>query len=342
MRKYLYNLATDGKNGVIAGVCKFLLFLLSLVYGFIIRCLSAVQLANPKQLGMKIISVGNITLGGTGKTVLVEYLVRYLRQKNILTAVVSRGFKGADEPDMLRLKLKDTPVIVDKDRARGAQKAAADYGARAVIFDDGFQQWKIKKDLDIVMIDATNPFGNQHMLPRGILREPLSSLKRAGAFVLSKTNLNPNIEDIEEFLLDINKDALIVESTHRPVDLAGLGNEDNRLSLGVLKGKPVSLFCGIGDPGSFEAITRESGAVVAAFFTFPDHHTYSQKDLEDVIRQSENKNAEFILTTEKDAARINSSQLKISSSKIFSLRIELEITKNEEGFHSRLLRSCGL
>ncbi|MBM3245284.1 MAG: tetraacyldisaccharide 4'-kinase [Candidatus Omnitrophica bacterium] len=341
MRKYLYNLATDGKNGVVAGVCKFLLFLLSLVYGFIIRCLSAVQLANPKQLGMKIISVGNITLGGTGKTVLVEYLVRYLRQKNILTAVVSRGFKGADEPDMLRLKLKDTPVIVDKDRARGVQKAAADYRARAVIFDDGFQQWKIKKDLDIVMIDATNPFGNQHMLPRGILREPLSSLKRAGVFVLSKINLNPNIEDIEEFLLDINKDALIVESIHRPVDLAGLGNEDNRLSLGVLKDKSVSLFCGIGDPGSFEAIARESGAVVAAFFTFPDHHAYSQNDLEDVIRQSENKNVEFILTTEKDAARINNSKLKISSSKIFSLRIELEITKNEEGFHSRLLRSCG-
>jgi tetraacyldisaccharide 4'-kinase len=350
MRKFLYNLATDKYSNFFAKFLQFFLFILSLVYGLIIMILRFIYQIKPKHPGCKVISVGNITLGGTGKTVLVEYLTKYLLQQGRKVAILTRGYgkKGirkehmADEPQMLQKNLKDVPVIIDADRIRGAVKAVADFKVDTVILDDGFQQWRIKKDIDIVMVDATDPFGNQQMVPRGILREPLSALKRADIFMLAKTNLNPNVEDIEEFLETLNPQALIAESAHYPVGLYLLGEPEKTFGLDMLRAKTVALFSGIADPDSFEDLIESLGANIGLSFKFPDHHNYSEEELEDIIQESRGKNIHTIITTEKDAARLYELRVTSYELRILILRIELKITKNEQGFHGRLLKLYSL
>jgi len=339
---YLYGLATDTQTGPVAGICKFFLFILSFLYGVAVRCLMLIQGIKPVQLAAKVISVGNITVGGTGKTSLVEYISRFLQGKGKKVVILSRGSANrqslADEPAMLAKNLGNIPVVVDTDRIRGASKAIKDYQAGTVILDDGFQQWKIKKDLEIVTIDATDPFGNRHVLPRGLLREPLSSLKRADILVLTKTNLNPDFEDIKDYLKEINPSSVIAEAVHMPVGFYKFGENNLLQSIDTLKDKAVVLVSGIGDPDSFENLVVSLGISVVANFCFPDHHNYTQQELDEIARDSLNKKADAILTTEKDAVRINNScQLSVFN-QLFVLKIELKIKNNEQEFHNRLLR----
>jgi tetraacyldisaccharide 4'-kinase len=361
MREFLYNLATDKSGGFFPGILKIFLFLLSLIYGLIIRTLTWFYSFRLRRLDCKVISVGNITLGGTGKTVLVEYIARFLKGQGCRVAILSRGYKRklitydlpclpagrpltaydklGDEPCMLQSKLQDVPVIVDKNRIRGAKNAINNHSVDTVILDDGFQQWRIKKDLNIAVIDATNPFGNQELLPRGILREPLSSLKRADLFVLTKADFNPDTQGIADFLTQLNPQAQIIEAVHQPISLYPLGSNDKALSIDGLKNKNVTLFSGIGDPDSFENLITKLGANISLSFRFPDHHNYSQANLENIIQESRKRNINTIITTEKDAVRIVNLRLTTYDLQlILALRIELKITKNEEGLHSRLLK----
>jgi len=353
MREFLYGLATDKYKGLIPGLLKVFLSFLSFIYDLIVRGLIFFYQLNPYRLNCKVISVGNITLGGTGKTSLVEFIARYLKKEGHKVAILSRGYKKpngigragetefqilGDEPCMLRNALKDTPVLVDPDRIRSSGLAIRNYGADTVVLDDGFQQWKINKDLEIVTIDSSNPFGNQHLLPRGILREPLSSLKRADIFVFTKTNLNPDIQDIKDFLSSINPHALIIESIHLPLGFYRLNKRDELLGTEALRGETVSLICGIGDPYSFENLMLSLGINIGLSFVFPDHHPYSKKDLENIVRETRKKNIDIIVTTEKDAARLPQLLAYSLQQTIFVLRIELKITKNEQEFHNRLLQ----
>lgn len=300
IRECLYNLITDKYQGVVATIFKLPLFLLSLIYGLIVRILIFWNRLRPYRPDCKVISVGNITLGGTGKTSLVEFIARCLKQKNYKVAIVTRGYKRklletqqsavdyeamGDEPYMLSKKLSDIPVLVDMDRERALKQAIEEYRIDTAILYDGFQQWRLKKDLEIVAIDATDPFGNSYLLPRGILREPLSSLKRADIFVLTKTNLNPDIQDIKDFLNRINPSAEIFESVHKPVSFYSLNRIKDVLNINVLKGKNVTLFSGIGNPDSFENLALSLGINIGLSFRLPDHHNYTQKDLEKIIRR---------------------------------------------------------
>lgn len=356
LEKYLYDLATDRYKGPIAGLIKIPLFLLSLIYGLIVRILAYLNYLKPLRLACKVISVGNITLGGTGKTSLVEFIADYLKEHGRKAVILSRGYKRktaksqsfnvtgvelGDEPYMLQKNLGNVAVIVDTDRRKAAVRAIEDYGADTVILDDGFQQWGIKKDLEIVTIDATEPFGNRHMIPRGILREPLSSLKRADIFVLTKTNLNPDTLDVKGFLQGINPDALIVESAHKPCGFYELGKKARIFSADALKGGGVTLFSGIGDPDSFDNLIGSLGIKVELSFKFPDHHRYSEKDIERIVSESRKKDVNTIITTEKDAARFL--DLRSGAGLLFLvLRIELKITQNEERFLNRLLKLYNL
>ena len=360
MRDYLYNLATDRYGGLIASAIKFLLFILSLIYGAIVRILILFYGLKPKRLSCKVISVGNITLGGSGKTSLVEYIANYLKQQGRRVVILTRGYKKnsklktqnsklsyekmGDEPFMLANKLGDIPVIVDVDRIRGAKKAMEDYQVDTVLLDDGFQQWRIRKDLEIVTIDSTDPFGNQHLLPRGILREPLSSLKRADTLVLTKTNLNPDTVDLKDVLSRINPSALIIESIHQPMGFYKINQPDELLNVGILKGKTVTLVSGIGDPDSFENLIISLGINIGLAFRFPDHHHYSEKDLKKIVEASKKKNIDAIVTTEKDTVRLTSylRPLTCNLQPFLVLRIGLKIIKNENEFHSRLLRLYSL
>jgi len=368
---YLHNLVQDKKQGFIAIAIKFLLLIGSFFYGLIVRVLILFHSISPRRLDCRVISVGNITWGGTGKTALVEFIARYLKQKEHKIAILSRGYKKpdtryplplpaaclpdrqgrqgvtryetmGDEPYMLSKRLSDVPIIVDGDRIRAAKRAIRDYAVDTVILDDGFQQWKIKKDLEIVAIDANCPFGNKQMIPRGILREPLSSLRRADAFILTKTNLAANTSDIKDFLNKINSKAIILESIHKPAGFYRIDNPEELLSLDILKGKTATLFSGIGDPGSFESLIKNLGLNIGSSFIFPDHYQYRKEDLDNIVKYSQDKNIEAIITTEKDAVRIYELRAKSKSLEIFVLRIELIITKDEERFYNRLLRLYSL
>jgi len=355
MREYIYNLATDDKKGFIASLIKILLFLLALIYTLVVRILIFIYGIKPRYLACKVISVGNITLGGTGKTSLVGFIARYLKQEGHNVAILSRGYKRkvhrittdyglrvtgygmmGDEPYMLKNSLKSIPVLVDTNRIRCANLGIRDYGADTVILDDGLQQWKIKKDLEIVTIDAANPFGNRKLLPRGILRQPISTLNKVDVFILTKTDLNPDIGWIKDFLRQLNPGAEIFESVHKVVGLYKLGESEKLLAADMLKGKTVTVFSGIGDPAYFENTVRNLKANIGLTFRFPDHYPYSQKDLISIIEESRRENIEAIVTTEKDAVRLTAQALTSSLAAIFVLRIELKITKDEEGFYSRL------
>ncbi len=341
MTGYLYNLATDKHKGFVSAILKLGLFILSCAYGLVIRFLILFNRLRIYKLGAVVISVGNITLGGTGKTVIVEYICRFLRENNRKVSVLSRGYKIshkaiADEPGMLQAKLKDVPVLVDLDRIRSGNLAIINYSADTLVLDDGFQQWRIEKDLDIVVIDATNPFGNNHMIPRGILREPLSSLKRASVFVLTKVNFSSQIESTVDFLRKINPSAEVFESLHKPVGFYSMSKPQELLSPERLKGKTAALLCGIGDPSSFEKIIVSLGVNVGLSFRFPDHYNYTQKDLDEIAKKISNKGIDTIITTEKDTARLRSFQLSAFSFQLLVLRITLAI-KDEQGFRNRLL-----
>jgi tetraacyldisaccharide 4'-kinase len=214
-----------------------------------------------------------------------------------------------------------------------------------VILDDGFQQWKIKKDLEVLAIDAANPFGNKHLIPRGILREPLSSLKRSDVFILTKTDLNPDTQDIEDFLIQIKPSVAVIESIHRPLGFYNIDKPNELLNTDILKDKAVALISGIADPVSFENLIMNLGVKIGLSLRFADHHYYTQRDLENITKESQGKNIDTVITTEKDAVRIKQLQASCLSGRqasfklqIMVLRIELKITKNEERFLNRLLK----
>ncbi|MCX5714853.1 MAG: tetraacyldisaccharide 4'-kinase [Candidatus Omnitrophica bacterium] len=305
------------------------------------RLLAVFYGLRPYKLACKVISVGNITLGGTGKTPLVEYIARLLKERGQKVAVLTRGYKGgrgdlSDEPLMLQNNLKGVPVIINPDRLAGAKEAMGDYGVNTVILDDGFQQWWIKKDLEVAVIDSTNPFGNSHVLPRGILREPLSSLRRADIFVLTKTDLAADTLALRDYLTRVNDSAVIVESRHAPGCLYALGDGDEMIEIQALKGKNAALISGIGDPASFEQTVKRLGIHIELSFRFNDHHYYSQKDFDNIFTQCRQKNIVSVITTEKDAARLSGFPIKAQDIRVWVLGIKLVLTKNEEGFSNRL------
>ncbi|MDI6606083.1 MAG: tetraacyldisaccharide 4'-kinase [Candidatus Omnitrophota bacterium] len=353
MHSFLYSLATDKYRGLKLLPIKFFLYFLSLFYGLIVITLASFERLRRRRLSCKVISIGNITLGGTGKTSLVEYLARYLKEQGRQVAILSRGYKRekisrqsmGDEPFMLQQKLKNIPVIIDADRIKGAKSALKDYGADTVILDDGFQQWRLVKDLEIVTIDALNPFGNRHLLPRGTLREPLSSLKRADIFILTKTNLSRGGDGLKSFLNRLNPRALICESLHRPAGFYDFNNPAELLEIDRLKGESVTLFCGIGDPDSFERLIKNLGIKAVLSFKFPDHHNYSEEDFKKITEESRRRNINILVTTEKDAARLcaqrptpNAQRPTPNAQRILVLRIELVIKNDDqERLYNRLL-----
>ena len=341
LREYLFSLVTDRRRGVIASVLKVFLFILSLVYGLAARALIFLKRRNSCRLNCKVISVGNFTLGGTGKTTTVEFAAKYLAAQGRKVAVLSRGRAGAqnlgDEAQMLCKKLEGIPVIADTDRIRGARKAIAEYAADTVILDDGLQQWHLKKDLEIVTIDAGCPFGNGYLLPRGILRQPLSSLRKIDVFILTKTNLYPDTRKIRDTLSRFFPSALVIETVHQPVGFYELSQPQRRLASDALTGQPAVLFSGIGDPDSFEKLASGLGVKVELSLRFADHHCYTEADLLKISAALKDKRIHSCITTEKDAAKIYKLQPPDADMRIFVLQIQLGFKDDgKDRFHNRL------
>lgn len=344
LKEYLYNLVTGRIKGMLAVFLRGFLFIFSLVYGLAVIVLAFIYRIRPNRLNARVISVGNITLGGTGKTTLVEYLAAKLSSSGKKIAVLTRGYKRdtageglagmGDEPAMLQKKLPQVRVIVDKDRVKAGIRAIKEYAADTLILDDGMQQWRLFKDLEIVAIDAANPFGNHRMLPAGFLREPLSALKRADIFVLTQVSSGQDTEGLCAKLRRINPRALIVESKHEPVSFSNTHNPDEVLSLSSFRGRHTAVFSGIGNPQGFEDCLCSLGINIGLPIRFGDHHDYTQSELDGIAREALKNKLEAIITTQKDAVKI--ARLENAGLPVFALDIKLNIIKNETEFERRL------
>lgn len=351
MKEYLYRLAVNKAHNPLDALMKALLYFLSLVYASLVRALICFYKIRPLRPGLKVISIGNITLGGTGKTSITEYVAAYLASCGHKVAIVSRGYRRGcgsssggkqdyqalgDEPCMLARKLKQIPVIVDKDRLRALRRAVREHNADTAVMDDAMQQWRIHKDLELVSIDALNPFGNYRLLPAGFLREPLSGLGRADVFVLTRCEERADLSDLLKRLRQLNPHALVVEAGHSPQGFYFIENEQEMLQPDLLKGKPAVLISAIGNPGGFEYLADKLGIDAVLSFRFSDHHHYSQQDLDRIIEKARGRGLQYLVTTEKDAVRMG--HLDFKGMRVAVLVVKLAITKNEEEFKRRLLK----
>ena len=281
-----------------------------------------------------VISIGNITVGGTGKTPLVIWMYRFLQSKNIPCAILTRGYKATrtDEPVILAESCPQAKVIVNPDRVEAAAEAVNKFGAKVLIMDDGFQHRRLHRDLDIVTIDATCPFGYGKMLPAGLLREPISGLKRADAVVLTRTDqVDENqLNRIEERILKIRDHIIIARAIHRVV-VAKLANGDE-IRPDQLKGKKVFAFCGIGNPDSFTATIKSLKCEVVGSKTYNDHHSYRQEDVREIFELADKSDIDLILTTYKDWTKIDFLKILYSedTKPTGYLEIELKFISGED------------
>lgn len=344
MKKYFYSLVTDQKNDFIAKIIKVFLCILSLIYGFCVGItlfFYKINIFKKHKLPCKVISVGNLTWGGTGKTPFLIELANYLRNQGHNLAILTRGYKNykntGDEACFLKDNLINIPIISGKNRLKNAKIALENYNVDTIILDDGFQHWKIVRDLDIVLLDSINPFGNRKLIPRGILREPISSLKRANIFILTKIDLANDIRGLKENLITINPKALILESRHWAVGLYDLKDANKILDLNILKNKNVCNLCAIADPISFIKTLKNLGANIVLSFSFLDHHDYNEGDLKKIINKCKENNINTIITTQKDAIKLKDLDLTSITLEIFVLKIKWEILKDKEKLYDQLL-----
>lgn len=318
------------------------------------------SLKKRKRLPRRVISIGNLTVGGTGKTPAVIALAQEAKKRGDQPCVLTRGYKGkaagpcviskgdgpllgieetGDEALLMARKLKDIPVIKGNNRYEAGMFALETSipGPSLFILDDGFQHWILDRDVDILLIDSANPFGNRKLLPSGILREPLTEMKRADIIVITKIPSHgadfPGIEDsLLREIRGYNLDAPLYVSSHLPVGLKTAAGQD--LPLEAISGKPVFGFCGIGNPDSFKRTLAAIRAQVRGFIAFRDHYPYGERDIRRIFETARECAADWIVTTEKDIMRLKDLPRRDD---LVSLRIEFKI---EEGFYDMVLREA--
>lgn len=285
-----------------------------------------------------VVSVGNLTLGGTGKTPCVEYVARFFRDLDIQIAILSRGY-GADaghndEAMVLEENLPDVPHLQGRDRVELAATAVEELESELLVLDDGFQHRRLHRDLDIVLVDATSPPHRDFLFPRGTLREPATSLKRAGAIVLTRCDqvLPSELNAIENWLAKRFPNTPIATSCHRPIDLLG-GDEPEPIAM--LSGNPVAGFCGIGNPTAFRRTLESLGAAVIDYRSYPDHHPYSRHDVDDLRAWASRLPPDAIIaTTQKDWVKLRLAEL--AGRPLRAVRIGLEFLSGQDGFDATL------
>jgi tetraacyldisaccharide 4'-kinase len=289
-----------------------------------------------------VISIGNITLGGTGKTPFVEWVARWFRNRGARVTLVSRGYKGQgglnDEGLVLDQNLPDAPHLQDPDRVRSARIAIDELDAQVIILDDGFQHRRLARDLDIVLIDALDPFGGGRLFPRGLLREPTRNLRRAHAVVLSRSNLVDETRraQIRAQIQAYAPNAAYAEAVTLPRDLVDSDGASQTLS--ELAGQRVAAFCGIGNPDGFWRTLATLGVEPVALRSFPDHHAYTRQDVEALQRWSSDARAQLVLTTQKDLVKVRLPQL--AAVPLRALRIGVEFTMGQDTIDAQLAHIC--
>jgi tetraacyldisaccharide 4'-kinase len=331
------------------------------------------RILRDQPLGCLVLVVGNLTVGGTGKTPVVEMFAKALRDRGRKVAILSRGYKSkapplwqkwwfwlnhiaeppprvvsdgvkvwldsevaGDEPYMLARNLPGVVVLVDKNRVKAGAYAIKQFGCDTLILDDGYQYLPLKGRLNLLLIDKTNPFGNGFTLPRGILREPIKHLARASYVLLTKSKGVRDTE-LEAMIHKFNPGVEIIECAHQPQYLQHIATGE-RLPLTTLAGRKIGAFSGIAAPEGFEAFLREAGAQLATSRRFVDHHRFTPQDLRDVFAEAQAAGVELMITTEKDAVRINASE-KITIP-CYYLRLEIDILRGAADFQEAVSKIC--
>lgn len=325
-------------------------------------------------LGCQVISIGNVTVGGTGKTPVVEVFARTLQKRGRKVAILSRGYKkeeppflqrlmdrlllkesrtpprvvsdgrdllldsamGGDEPYMLASNLTDVAVLVDKDRVKSGRYAINRFGCDTLILDDGFQYLALRHHVEIVLVDCKNPFANGYMLPRGLLREDVRNLSKAHYLFITKCDGSDN-SALKAELRKYNAKAEMIECTHRARYLKNIFTT-TREELSFLDGKAVAALSGIAAPAGFERELEKLGAQLVHRVQFADHHRYTQQEIIEVINAAREKGASAIVTTEKDAVRFP--RLDRCDLPVYFLRVDIELLSGTEDFNACIARIC--
>ena len=360
-----------------AAVARFFLFLLSKVFAVAVkirRMLYEFRLLRDSTLGVQVIAIGNLTVGGTGKTPVVEKFARELQDQGRTVAILSRGYRSkpppltkrlvdrllfradttpprvvsdgksllldsetaGDEPYMLASNLKDVIVLVDKDRVKSGRYAIEKFGCDTLLLDDGFQYWKLAgRRQDIVLIDYQAPFGNEFLLPRGTLREPPSHLSRATTIFITKSDGNTG--GLRKRIAKHNPSVGIIECIHHPLYFEDVFTGE-RQDLEFLQGRKIASFSGIAQPESFEKSLVRLGAELVYSKRFADHHRFTQQEVLNVVNRSKKRQATAIITTQKDAVRFP--KIDRRDLPIFFMRVEIKILSGAKDFHDCVRRIC--
>ncbi|MEP6698559.1 MAG: tetraacyldisaccharide 4'-kinase [Verrucomicrobiota bacterium] len=376
LEQFAIDVILDRRHGFRASLLRGVLHVLSVIYEQLVQLrlfLYRHRIFRERTLGCLVISIGNLTVGGTGKTPIVEKFARALRAGGRRVAILSRGYKSVpvpversgwlcfgrkklapprivsdgktllldsliagDEPYMLARNLKDVIVLVDKDRVKSGLFAIEKLKADTLLLDDGLQYLHLKHRLDIVLIDRQAPFGNEHLLPRGTLREPPRNLRRASYIFITKSNDQSN-EALIERIRRYNRTAEIIECTHQPLHLQDVITGE-QLPLERLRDTYIGSICGIAAPESFEDGLRKLGAHIELAKRYTDHHRYHESELQSFINRCLRRDLEMIVTTEKDAVRFP--RLTKTEVPICFLRVEIEILSGHESWAQCVDRIC--
>ncbi|MCB1230291.1 MAG: tetraacyldisaccharide 4'-kinase [Verrucomicrobiae bacterium] len=375
--QFAIDVILERRRGKRAAVFKVFLSSLSRLYGSLVDLrlfLYRNRFLRERNLGCLVVSIGNLTVGGTGKTPVVEKFARSLQDGGRRVAILSRGYKSVkkpllqrligkmkgeneinpprvvsdgrsllldsrtagDEPYMLAANLKDIAVVVDKDRVKSGKHAISELNCDTLILDDGLQYLKLRHRLDIVLIDRWQPFGTEKLLPRGTLREPAKNLKRASYIFITKCNGEPN-DELKDRIRQLNRTAEIIECEHRPQHLQHLETREI-LPLDSLKGKRVGTISAIAVPESFEHGVGKLGAKLVATKRFLDHHRFTEQEIITFINCCVESDVDMIITTEKDSVRFP--RLHRMDVPIYFLRVEIGILNNAESFDECINRIC--
>lgn len=368
----IYSRRTDGWARLWGGVLR----MFSWLFGAIVWLRGRLYrggVLRAAHLGCLVIVVGNLTVGGTGKTPVVEKLARSLRDRGRKVAILSRGYKSkkeptlkkwwrllthaepepprevsngkrvlldahiaGDEPYMLARNLPGVVVLTDKDRVKAGLFAIKEYGCDTLILDDGFQYYRLQDHLQVLLVDKTNPFGNGALLPRGILREPISHLRRASYVFFTKSD-GARDEALETLVRRHKPDLDLIECSHSPKYLQRVGT-DERFPLSALQGKRVHAMSAIAAPESFEGFLEALGATVARRRRFLDHHRFELWELQEVADEAAEDAVDFIVTTEKDSVRLP--EHWETPVPVYYLRVEIEILAGVDDFEAAVSRIC--
>jgi len=301
-------------------------------------------------LGKRTISVGNLTVGGTGKTPVTGFIAEIVADAGLLPCILTRGYgrnnasrqvivcnrteiladvgtAGDEAFELARSLLGRAVIIADADRFAAARLASEVFNPDIFILDDGFQHLRVRRDLDLLLIDATNPFGNEIPLPAGILREKPKAIARADAVIITRTELNDSVQPIEDKIRIYNKYAPVFYSAVSVKGISTIDRNGSRLTPHQLKGKKSVAFCGIGNPESFLALLEQNGLRPEHFIAFEDHHKYPKHSIERIHRAIREYDADVLLTTVKDGVKLSATGFPIPC---FQVEIGIEISPADD------------